>query len=149
MTGSAASRATTSGSVVSAPRSSSHQVSARYIDPVSRYRRPSAQAAPRDALDLPAPDGPSTATTSPDPRSVSLSSARPAEVFTRATLPGHESVPVRVTHGLGAVTRADLRQHVVDVAFHRRLADHQAPGDLRVGQARRDEREDLGLTRGQ
>ena len=36
MTGSAASRATTSGSVVSAPRSSSHQVSARYIDPVSR-----------------------------------------------------------------------------------------------------------------
>ena len=36
MTGSAASLATVSGSVVSAPRSSSHQVSARYIDPVSR-----------------------------------------------------------------------------------------------------------------
>src|SRR5207342_1261803 len=107
------------------------------------------RAAPRDALDLPAPDGPSMATTSPDPRSVSLSSARPAEVFTRATLPGHESVAVRVTHGLGAVTRADLRQHVVDVAFHRRLTDHEALGDLRVGQARRDERENLGLTRGQ
>ena len=35
-------------------------------------------------------------------------------------------MPVRVTHGLGAVTRADLRQHVVDVALHRRLADHEA-----------------------
>ena len=36
MTGSPASLATTSGSVVSAPRSSSHQVSARYMAPVSR-----------------------------------------------------------------------------------------------------------------
>jgi hypothetical protein len=41
-------------------------------------------------------------------------------------------VPVRVTHGLGAVTRADLRQHVVDVAFHRGLTDHEALGDLRA-----------------
>jgi hypothetical protein len=40
-------------------------------------------------------------------------------------LPVDQSVPVRVTHGLGAVTRADLRQHVVDVAFHRRLTDHE------------------------
>src|SRR5262249_8253938 len=36
MTGSAARLATTRGAGVSAPRSSSHQVSARYIDPVSR-----------------------------------------------------------------------------------------------------------------
>jgi hypothetical protein len=48
-------------------------------------------------------------------------------------LPVDQSVPVRVTHGLGAVTRADLRQHVVDVAFHRRLTDHETLGDLGVG----------------
>jgi ABC-type uncharacterized transport system ATPase subunit len=41
-------------------------------------------------------------------------------------------VPVRVTHGLGAVTCADLRQHVVDVAFHRRLTDHEAFGPVAV-----------------
>jgi hypothetical protein len=48
-------------------------------------------------------------------------------------LPVDQSVPVRVTHGLGAVARADLRQHVVDVAFHRRLTDHETLGDLGVG----------------
>jgi hypothetical protein len=64
-------------------------------------------------------------------------------------VPVDESVPVRVTHGLGAVTCADLRQHVVDVAFHRRLTDHETLGDLGVGQARRDKREDLDLPRRQ
>jgi hypothetical protein len=48
-------------------------------------------------------------------------------------LPGYESVPVRVTHGLGAVTRADLRQHVVDVAFHCRLDNHVDLTGLKVG----------------
>ena len=54
-------------------------------------------ATPRDVLDLPAPEGPSIATTSLDPLSVSLSwsLSRLAEVFTRAMLPGHEPVPVR------------------------------------------------------
>src|SRR5580704_2975593 len=56
-------------------------------------------ATPRDVLDLPAPEGPSTATTSLDPLSVSLSwsLSRLAEVFTRAMLPGRE--PVLGTHG--------------------------------------------------
>src|SRR5947209_19596767 len=76
-------------------------------------------ATPRDVLDLPAPEGPSTATTSPDPRSVSLSWSLPrlAEVFTRAMLPERESVPVRVTDSLGTVASADLRQPVVDVVL--------------------------------
>src|SRR5207302_10780550 len=51
----------------------------------------------REALDLPAPEGPSTATTSPGPPPVSLSSpvllSRPAEVFTRAMLPGARPGP--------------------------------------------------------
>jgi len=44
-------------------------------------------------------------------------------------LPGRESAPVRVRDGLGAVPRADLRQQVVDVTLHRRLADDEALGD--------------------
>ena len=54
-------------------------------------------ATPRDVLDLPAPEGPSTATTSLDPLSVSLSwsLSRLAEVFTRAMLPGYQPVPAR------------------------------------------------------
>src|SRR5580693_1221736 len=58
-------------------------------------------ATPRDVLDLPAPEGPSTATTSLDPLSVSLSwsLSRLAEVFTRAMLPGYQPVPVRITDG--------------------------------------------------
>src|SRR6185437_2919143 len=93
--------------------------------------------------------GPSIATTSPEPRSTSLSwsLSRLAEVFTRAMLPGRESVPVRVTDGLGAVPRADLRQQMVDVALDRGLADHQALGDLSIGQASRDQREHLGFAR--
>src|ERR1700704_5540364 len=91
-------------------------------------------ATPRDVLDLPAPEGPSTATTSPDPRSVSLSWSLPrlAEVFTRAMLPGRESVPVRVTDRLGTVASTDLRQQVVDVGLDGRLADHQVPGAMSV-----------------
>src|SRR5215472_11605355 len=54
---------TTQRSAVSSPCAISHQVSARYIAPVSRYRSPSARATPRAALDLPAPAGPSTAIT--------------------------------------------------------------------------------------
>ena len=50
-------------------------------------------ATPRDVLDLPAPEGPSTATTSLDPLPVSLSwsLSRLAEVFTRAMLPGQRT----------------------------------------------------------
>ena len=41
-----------------------------------------------------------------------------------------EAVRVGVVHGLGAVARADLREHVVDVGLDRGLADHQGRGDL-------------------
>ena len=47
------------GSARSTPATSAHQVSARYMAPVSRKRRPSRLATPRDTLDLPEPDGPS------------------------------------------------------------------------------------------
>jgi hypothetical protein len=59
-------------------------------------------ATPREVLDLPAPEGPSTATTSLDPLPVSLfwSLSRLAEVFTRAMLPGREPVPVRIADGI-------------------------------------------------
>ena len=54
-------------------------------------------ATPRDVLDLPAPEGPSTATTSLDLLAVSLSwsLSRLAEVFTRAMVPGHRPVQER------------------------------------------------------
>src|SRR5271169_1698627 len=76
-------------------------------------------ATPRDVLDLPAPEGPSTATTSLDPLSVSLSwsLSRLAEVFTRAMLPGREPVPVRITDGTpvgsapAAACTTNLGQH--------------------------------------
>src|SRR6266511_5888639 len=53
--------ATASVSVRSRPCSSTDQVTARYIAPVSRYRNPSRVATPRAVLDLPEPLGPSTA----------------------------------------------------------------------------------------
>src|SRR5436190_3809133 len=52
-----------SGSFRSRPSSSAFSVTARYIAPVSRYREPSFWASSRETVDLPAPDGPSTATT--------------------------------------------------------------------------------------
>ena len=63
MTGTVACAATAPASWTSVPRASSHQVSARYVAPVSRKRRPRARATPRAADDLPDPDGPSTAIT--------------------------------------------------------------------------------------
>jgi hypothetical protein len=58
-------------------------------------------------------------------------------------------VAVGVAGGLGAVAGADLGEHVVDVAFYRCLADEQVLGDLGVGQAGRDQGEDLGLAGGE
>jgi hypothetical protein len=59
---------------------------------------------------------------------------------------GGEAVAVGVADGLGAVAGADLGEHVVDVALYRCLADEQALGDLGVGQAGRDQGEDLRAT---
>jgi hypothetical protein len=44
-----------------------------------------------------------------------------------------------VRDGLGPIAGADLREQVVDMAFHRSLADHQASGDLGVGQSPGDQ----------
>src|SRR2546423_11963825 len=46
-----------------------------------------------------------------------------------------QAVPEGVRDGLCPVAGADLREQVVDVALHRPLADHQAKGDLGVGQS--------------
>src|SRR6266536_723868 len=55
--------ATASASEGSIPSRRTAQVTARYIAPVSRYCAPSAVARRRETVDLPDPDGPSTATT--------------------------------------------------------------------------------------
>ena len=52
---------------------------------------------------------------------------RPGE---RAGALAREAVRVGVVNGLSAVAGADLREHVVDVGLHRRLADDQRGGDL-------------------
>src|SRR5690606_40091668 len=60
---SAAILATPSGSSGSTPARSTAQVTARYIAPVSTYAASRATASRRETVDLPDPDGPSTATT--------------------------------------------------------------------------------------
>jgi hypothetical protein len=61
--------ATAAGSAGSMPASSTASVTARYMAPVSRYRACSAPASRLATVDLPVPDGPSSATT---PRSSPL-----------------------------------------------------------------------------
>src|SRR5262245_26904676 len=63
---------TVSASAGSTSACSTARVTARYIAPVSRYRAPSAMANRRDTVDLPDPDGPSTATTTPAALTVTL-----------------------------------------------------------------------------
>jgi hypothetical protein len=65
ITGSPQRAATEAGSSTGTSCRSIHQVIARYIAPVSRYRSPRRTATPRDVLDLPEPEGPSMATTTP------------------------------------------------------------------------------------
>src|SRR2546423_4124823 len=60
---SSATFATASASPGSMPACRTAHVTARYMAPVSRYRAPSAAASRRDTVDLPEPEGPSTATT--------------------------------------------------------------------------------------
>jgi RNA polymerase sigma-70 factor (ECF subfamily) len=68
----------------------------------------------------------------------------------RQPLPaGGQAVPVGVGDRLRAVTRADLRQQVVDMALHRGLAHHQPGRDVTVRQALGDQREYLGLPSGE
>src|SRR3954454_15878849 len=66
------------------------------MEPVSKQRRPRARAAPREALDLPDADGPSTAMTIPCPAALSPIGPRlPAEILTRPRLPAHRPSGVR------------------------------------------------------
>src|SRR4051794_13678746 len=65
ITGSPQRAATAAGSSTGTSYRSIHQVIARYIAPVSRYLNPSRSATPREVLDLPEPEGPSIATTTP------------------------------------------------------------------------------------
>ena len=60
---SAATLATAPASFGSTPACSTAHVTARFMAPVSRYRASRAAASRRDTVDLPEPDGPSTATT--------------------------------------------------------------------------------------
>ena len=60
-----------------------------------------------------------------------------------------EPVRVGVVDRLGAVAGADLGEHVVDVGLDRRLADDERRRDLAVRQPGGDQREDLGLARGE
>ncbi len=73
---------------------------------------------------------------------------RPALVRLSAQSAG-QAVRVGVVHGLGAVARVDLREHVVDVRLHGRLADEQLRRDLPVRQSARDQRQHLCLARRQ
>ena len=50
---------------------------------------------------------------------------------------------------LRAVAQVELEQQVRDVRLHRRLGEDQAVGDLAVGQALGDERQDLALALGE
>jgi hypothetical protein len=49
--------------------------------------------------------------------------------------------------GLGAVTKPELAEHTADVRLNRLLSHDEACGDLRVGQALRDEEEHFVLAR--
>ena len=60
-----------------------------------------------------------------------------------------QAVGVGVDDGLGAVAGADLGEDVVDVALDRGGGDHEALGDLGVGQALGDQGQDLDLARGE
>ena len=51
--------------------------------------------------------------------------------------------------GLGSGRHLELGEHVVDVVAHGLRRQHPAAGDLGVGQAARDQVEDLALTFGQ
>src|SRR5699024_7568395 len=63
--GRATTEETAAVSSTSTPLVNIHHVRARYIAPVSRYCRPNALATPLEVLDLPDPEGPSIATTTP------------------------------------------------------------------------------------
>src|SRR5699024_10350552 len=63
--GRATTEETAAVSSTSTPLVNIHHVRARYIAPVSRYCRPNALATPLELLDLPDPEGPSIATTTP------------------------------------------------------------------------------------
>ena len=53
------------------------------------------------------------------------------------------------TGPLGAVAHTGLREHAVKVSFHRRLGEKEPPADLLVPKHLADEREYLGLARGE
>jgi hypothetical protein len=50
---------------------------------------------------------------------------------------------------LNAVAQAELGEHAGDVGLDRRAGDHEPVGDLGVGEAARDQLEDLELARGE
>jgi hypothetical protein len=56
-----------------------------------------------------------------------------------------QPLSVCVADSLGAMANAGLREQVVDVALHRRLADEQPRSDLAVGEALRDQCQDFSL----
>src|SRR5580704_1225875 len=59
----------------------------------------------------------------------------------------HQARLVGGDHRLRPVSQPELGQHEADVRLHRLLGDDQAGGYLRVGQALRDEPQDLSLAR--
>src|SRR2546423_5172133 len=80
-------------------------------------------------------------TTSPSGWSTSpASSGQPEPRLTVLRVPGGD---------LGAAGEAELDEDVLDVALHGSLGEHQAGGDLLVGQALGDQPGDLALAAGQ
>ncbi len=80
------------------PRSVAASATARYIAPVSRYVKPSASATARATVDLPAPAGPSIATTVTDHPGDDAHAISPA---TSSANPGYDtsaaSIPITST----------------------------------------------------
>src|SRR4051812_10459842 len=63
----------------------------------------------------------------------------------RSAAGSEQSVLVGVDDGLHPVAQVELRERAGEMALHRRLAEIELAGDLRVGHPARDKKEDVPL----